>query len=69
MANINSRISLLRLESVKSQTGLARSTIYKLIAEGKFPTQVKIATRVVGWPSNEIDSWITSKMADRKLLH
>lgn len=69
MTTITNPISLLRLDSVKAQTGLARSTIYKMMSEGDFPIPVKITSKAVGWPSNEIDDWITLKMDNRKLLH
>ena len=38
----------LRIASVV-RTGLGRSTIYRLIAEHKFPTPVRLAGRAVGW--------------------
>jgi prophage regulatory protein len=63
MTTNNSQISLLRLNTVLSRTGLARSTIYKLMAEGNFPFPVKITTKAVAWPSNSIETWITSCIA------
>lgn len=63
------KITLLRLDDVKNQTGLGRSIIYKMIGEGQFPMPVKITTKAVAWPSNEVDDWITSKITERNLLH
>jgi len=40
---------LMRMPTVIRWTGLARSTIYRLIAEQKFPAPVVLATRAVAW--------------------
>ena len=69
MTNPTPKITLLRLEDVKNQTGLGRSVIYKMIGEGQFPIPVKITSKSVAWPLNEVDEWITSKINDRNLLH
>jgi prophage regulatory protein len=47
----------LRMPSVVRRTGLARSTIYRLIAERKFPSPVKLAGRAVGWRRSDLDRW------------
>lgn len=47
----------LRLPSVVRRTGLARSTIYRLIALRKFPSPVKLAGRAVGWRRTDLDQW------------
>jgi len=69
MTNTTPKITLLRLDDVKNQTGLGRSIIYKMIGEGQFPIPVKITSKSVAWPSNEVDNWITSKINERNLLH
>lgn len=53
--------SIERLPAVKARTGLSRSTIYKLLADGKFPTHIKLGERAVGWRSSDIDAWIASR--------
>ena len=47
----------LRLPSVLRRTGLARSTIYRLMAERKFPFPVKLSGRAVGWRRSDLDRW------------
>ena len=47
----------LRMPMVIRITGLGRSTIYRLIAERKFPLQVKLAGRAVAWRSVDLDRW------------
>lgn len=38
----------LRTPSVLKRTGLARSTIYRLMSENKFPAPVRLADRAAG---------------------
>lgn len=61
-ANTN-HITLLRRNQVEAMTGLARSTIYKLIKAGSFPKPIQLTDRAVAWPSNLIESWISEKLA------
>lgn len=42
-------------------TGLARSTLYKPIAQKPFPAPVKLSERAVAWLQPEIDTWIGSR--------
>ena len=60
--------AILRLPQVMARTGLSRSTIYLRISQGKFPKQVKLGGRAVGWLEskidNEIDNW-TSASVDK----
>ncbi|EOV2330717.1 AlpA family phage regulatory protein [Pseudomonas aeruginosa] len=41
-------MKVLRLDAVVQVTGLARSTIYKLVGEGEFPRPVPLTGRSVG---------------------
>lgn len=54
--------TILRLPAVKSRTGLARSTIYLRITQGKFPKQISLGARTVGWLESEIEAWINSQI-------
>lgn len=49
---------IVRLNTVLSRTGLSRSTIYRKIAEGTFPAQIKISVNGAGWHESEIDRWV-----------
>ena len=50
--------SIIRLPAVKARTGLSRSSIYSFIKSGKFPAQISLGARAVGWNSTAIDNWI-----------
>jgi prophage regulatory protein len=54
--------SLLRLQQVLDRTGLARSTLYKLISKQDFPAPIPLTGRAVAWDSQAVDSWIESRI-------
>ncbi len=58
-------MKVLRLDAVVLSTGLARSTIYKLISSGEFPRPVPLTARSVGWIDAEVVDWIRSRIAER----
>ena len=47
----------LRMRSVVRMTGLGRSTIYRLVAERKFPSPVRLGPRAVAWRLADVDRW------------
>jgi prophage regulatory protein len=53
---------LLRLPTVMRITGLARSTIYKLIAQNQFPAPIKLSKRAVAWLQSEIEGWVSTRV-------
>lgn len=55
-------MKVLRLSQVMDSTGLGRSTIYKYIAEGKFPPPLQLSERCVGWLESEVQQWIQSRV-------
>jgi prophage regulatory protein len=48
---------LLRLPAVLQVTGLARSTVYRMVAEHTFPAPVRLAKRAVGWRHDDVRQW------------
>lgn len=53
--------SLLRLKSVIALTGLSRSNVYRLEADGLFPARVKLSARASAWRADEVAAWIESR--------
>ncbi|MQM32105.1 MAG: hypothetical protein CRU78_16980 [Candidatus Accumulibacter phosphatis] len=47
----------LRLEQVKSATGMSRSWIYDAINRGRFPAPISLGARAVAWDSADIAAW------------
>lgn len=58
---MNENRRLLRRPDVIERTGLSRSTLYTLIANGRFPAPVRIATRAVAWHEADVDAWIKGR--------
>ncbi len=58
-------MQLLRIHEVTKLTGLSRSSIYKQMQLQNFPKGVKITSRSIAWPSDEIDLWVSERIAQR----
>lgn len=57
--------TLLRLPRVLERVPYSRSTLYQMIADGRFPKPVKIggqASRAVFWDAAEIERWIAERL-------
>jgi len=52
---------ILRLPEVTARAGLGRSSLYEEIAAGRFPRQLQLTQRSVGWRESEVDAWIASR--------
>lgn len=53
---------ILKLPAVTALTGLSKSSIYVLIAQGDFPKSIPLSERAVGWLAAEIDDWIATRI-------
>lgn len=58
--------TILRLPTVRSITGLSTSTIYLQISQNKFPRQVSIGKRCVGWSESSIIDWVNQRIDESK---
>jgi len=56
---------ILRLHQVIERVGLSRSSIYKFIKDGKFPKQISLGERAIGFYQHEIDHWINELVGAR----
>jgi prophage regulatory protein len=57
--------TILRLPSVKSESGLSRSTLYLRIAQGLWTKPISLGGRSVGWPASEISTLNTARIAGK----
>lgn len=55
----------MRMPAVKEATGLSDSSIWALVAEGKFPKPVPLVGRRTAWIESEIAEWQRARIADR----
>jgi prophage regulatory protein len=53
----------LRRPQVEKRTGLSTSTLYALIAQGKFPKPIRITGHRVAWIESEVDAWAAERIA------
>lgn len=55
-----------RLNDVTRITALSRSTVYRRIAEGRFPEPVHLGGRASAWPSAALQAWIDDPQGYRR---
>ena len=60
--------NILRLPTVKSRTGLSRSSIYLRVSQGMFPKQVSLGGRAVGWLESEVEDWLRQQVQNSRKL-
>ena len=66
----------IRLPEVLSRTGYGRTTIYRKMEDGSFPSSVKLDgrppknpeafdSRAIAWIEDEVEQWIESRIEER----
>ena len=55
----------IRRREVEERIGLACSTIYAMMADGRFPRPVKIGRRAVGWIEEDVNKWLRNKITQQ----
>ena len=56
---------ILRLPTVKTQTGYSRSTVYLSISQGLFIKPVRLGDRAVGWPAGDVAAMNAARIAGK----
>jgi prophage regulatory protein len=51
---------ILRLKQVGAECGISRSSIYRGIQAGTFPSPIALGARSVGWRRRDIDAWLAN---------
>jgi prophage regulatory protein len=57
--------TIIKLPKVKEITTFSRSTVYRLIQEGKFPKQVKLSKHSAGWLESEVLAYLDECIKNR----
>ena len=57
--------TILRLPTVKAESGYSRSTLYLRISQGLWPKPVHLGPRAVGWPSDEVAAMNAARIAGK----
>jgi prophage regulatory protein len=58
-----------RLRDVVRICALSRSTIYRRIAEGAFPRQIRLGPKSSGWAAKDLQEWIDDPEGYRYRQH
>lgn len=53
--------NMLPLTRVRDLTSLGKSTIYRLISEGRFPKPIRLTARRVAWSEEALRQWIDQR--------
>ena len=69
MKNVTNSYCILRMKDLPKKIGFQPSTIYELIAKGKFPPPFKLIQggRAAGWFESTIDEWLIDQAENPKL--
>lgn len=59
--NNNAGDSILRLTQVLVITGLSKSTLYAMVKANRFPRQVRLSKRLVGWKAGMVFDWVAAR--------
>ena len=54
-----------REPKVAEETGLSKSTRWRLMKEGQFPQKIQLGPRAVGWKAEEIVRWCKDRCEAR----
>ncbi len=54
-------LNLVAINRVRELTSLGKSTIYRLIADNKFPRPVKLTERRVAWRETDLRDWLDGR--------
>jgi prophage regulatory protein len=52
----------LRLPQVIEKIKVSKSTLWKMVRDGKFPAQVKLTERTSAWIEEEVDEWCKQRI-------
>jgi len=54
---------ILTAKEVREATGLARTTVWRLEKDGRFPPRVQLSDRRVGWRADDVEQWARNRPA------
>ena len=52
---------LMRRSEVEGRVGLSRTSIYRLMRQGRFPEPVRVGPKAVRWPASEVEAWLAAR--------
>jgi len=61
----SSVLRYLRQREVRERVGISQSTLYRMMATGAFPRQVKLSERSSAWIESEVEAFMNARIAER----
>lgn len=58
--------TIARLPAVLNYLGIGKTSLYKLIADGKFRKPLKLGARAVGWLTSDVTEFLEARAAARQ---
>lgn len=58
-------VTLIRIRRVMTKTGISKSQVYRLAHLGEFPKPIKLTAQSVAWIEQEVEDWISQRIAQR----
>ena len=58
MNNQDTHVLVVRMSRLVEMIDLSRSTVWKLLSEGKFPNPIRLGPRSIGWRIKDVEDWI-----------
>ena len=58
--------TMLRMPDVERLTGISKSTIKRMVSDGRFPQPLRLGIRAKGWPASDVKGFIETLNEQRK---
>ena len=58
--------TMLRMTDVERLTGLTKSTIKRMVADGRFPKPMRLGLRAIGWPASDVRAFVETLNEQRR---
>jgi prophage regulatory protein len=55
----------LRRKATEAKTGESKTSIYRKMAEGKFPRPIRLGPKAVAWLEHELDDYLAARLRER----
>ena len=56
----------IRLRELLTRVPLSRTRIFELMAEGRFPRNIKLSERASAWDAAEVEDWLAERRAQTR---
>lgn len=60
-------MNAIRINQVAEKVGLGKSTIYRMITQGRFPKPFELTSGCSAWIESDIDDWLAERAGKREV--